>query len=62
MQANKSLRATYYGPFDLDDLRQIVKDTAEWPGDARVRPEVTKGDRPWESDSSYITITSEGEY
>jgi len=47
---------TYYGPFTLDDLRTIVKETEQWDGSKTVSIEVTKGDRPWESDQAYIEI------
>jgi len=47
---------TYYGPFTLDDLRTIVKETEGWDGKKIVSVEVTPGDRPWESDQAYIEI------
>lgn len=56
MQANKTFHYTYYGPFDLDDLRQIVEETKDLPGDTGVEPGVIPKDRPYESDSTKITI------
>lgn len=38
-------------------LAQLLSELRGIPGQARVSTHTTKGDRPWESDSTSMTIT-----